>query len=78
MSKSISSFRQDELKAIYRFIDKADDEEIANILNEINVCQGIQVLDLHTNKLKDVRIIQHGYKKIRLITHEESEETQDD
>lgn len=71
MNKSIKSFRQDELKAIYRFIDTAYKKEINNILNEIIVCHGLTVFDSETNKEKTVRCICLDDDKVILKTEKE-------
>ena len=63
-------FREKELKAIYRFIAEADDEELADIVNEINVCHGIYIMLHDSGKIYDMDTVCLGRSKITLTTKE--------
>ncbi len=75
MNKSIQSFRQEELKAIYRFIDSADWDELALIIGEIIVCHdNLMVFDRDTKTLKNVREVCINGESIQLNVEEWEDE----
>ncbi len=57
MTDSIQSFRERELKAIYRFIDNSHLDELAKIIAEVIVCHGLMVFDPVLKTLKSIESV---------------------
>jgi|GEM_PF-2887982 len=67
---AIHEFRKQELKAIFRFIDSADWDELGSIISEIVVCHGLTVFDRGQKTLKNVEVVCINGESIQLNVEE--------
>ena len=70
MNDSIQSFRERELRAIFRFIDNSHPSELAEIVAEIIVCHGLMVFDPIAKTLKNIETVCINGETLQLNSEE--------